>query len=100
MAPTGNHSGGISGEQLKTIATIVALIAMLIGAAIGYGSLQQRLDDACMRVEKLEMKVELIQASNVQTQVDLATIKVDLATVKADLVYIRDLLDRRQTPPY
>ena len=98
---TATHSnGGISGDQLKTLATIVTLIAVLVGAAIGYGNVEQRLDDACMRVEKLENKVELIQVSNIQTQVDLATIKVDLATVKADLVYIRDLLERRQTAPY
>ena len=98
---TAMHSnGGVSADTLKTLATILTIVAVLIGVAAGYGQLRQRLDDACARVEKLENKVELIQGSNIQTQVDLATIKVDLATVKADLVYIRDLLDRRQTPPY
>jgi len=93
-------NGGIGGgDALKAAATILTIAAMLIGIAAGYGQLQQRLDDACARIEKLEDRVELIQVSNTQTQVDLATIRTDLATVKTDLTYIRDLLERRQAAP-
>ena len=90
---------GIPGNTLKTLVTVLSIAVVLIGAAAGYGELRQRLDDACMRVEKLEQKVEIIQASNIQTQVDLATIRTDLTTVKADLTYIRGLLERRQDAP-
>ena len=77
------NSGGISGESLKTLATVVSLIVVLIAAAIGYGSLQQRLDDACMRIEKLETKVEAVQAADTQTKVQLGRIETDLAYIRA-----------------
>ena len=84
MATTTTHSnGGSSGDQLKTLVTIVTLITVLGGVAAGYGSLQQRLDDAHGRIGKLETRIEAIQAADTQTKVQLGRIETDLAYIRA-----------------
>jgi len=73
----------ISGNTLKNIGTIVTILALLASMALGYGRLQQRLDDACARLEKVEAKVEAFQLSDTETKVQLSRIETDLAYIRA-----------------
>jgi len=92
MATNGNHSGGLSGEQLKTLSTVLAIIVIFVTVASGYGALSQRLEDACARLEKVEARVEAFQISDTET-------KVQLSRIETDLAYIRTWIDKQSTAP-
>jgi len=86
---TATRNSNINGDILKTIATLLGILVILFGMASGYGTLQQRLDDACARLEKVEAKVEGFQVSDTET-------KVQLGRIETDLAYIRTWIERQE----